>query len=1096
MNFEHTPEDDGTRPALFQDQTLVTSRTGTSTPSSIEPDRTRLAYSDEGTIEDEEEREPGSELDSYIADEQEEEIDETSSTEEYLATPRRTARRKPSLLPLATTVRSDHAPPLWAKAPTFDSLRTPDFSTYITSDLPTSVESIEARSYPKPPGVTLTQYSHLDFLQNVALTVSDDHTEDGLLAGRLLLAAQDKAADNTLHPRSDNVLGLETISFHEPVDYQSGGLDFLDDVTDLNTPGVSAPQKGDTFNQSTRASGVLPPNALYKRTRVLDKPSPQHFAYPEEAYVEYSPKVQYLWENPRAEPTALEAEIASESIMQAFGTSRPQPKDPRRIRRTRDKIGPDLDPTTSNNIIRNLRDDAESSFDVSASTETKGSEAPTPSQLENHQALVTDLKKLQEHIVHLQAQARHLENVQQKQEPFKVQVLYRIRHGSRLSAPYLDQPRCDSAEGTWGTLYSQYPIKNLELYLERHKQISLIVYRDFVDSDKKDVEDPETAESEILPPRLKHYREVLRPVSSDMFHTLRTILLSKPEYAEILKGFTATNEVSSPFLFFFHSLKHLKDIENKMNDPVRRQLKLLANYVLGIYGAEYKTADAMISQGRFTADFLCYFFKPNDTIVFQDRDSIKGYVCDSWLGQTRIQKSSKQSQISLKGKNIASGGTSGSVEENAKSNTWDISVWSWSYDGHFYREKTKLQFEVLQGKREEQFINNISVYPLKFAEPALREQLRTRGETFWKCRFCRPMSYHEDTSSDRFSTHGERYMVDMKTYQTIHASNIALKSAMSEFKMTEEEMETNEPPDEQFKYVVPLTMKGFNLRRKKWLDLKVDQISDVQWNKTAFKSLVVESRTKDLIQALVSKQLSIERSTDLIEDKGNGLLLLLHGGPGTGKTLTAESVAEIAEKPLYRVTCGDIGIKAEDVEKYLESVLHLGKIWDCVVLLDEADVFLEQRTLEDLARNALVSVFLRVLEYYDGILVFTSNRVGTFDEAFKSRIQLALHYADLEEYQRQQIWNNFINRLEGLEEDVDLSDLRDNVQRLAKDEMNGRQIRNAITTARQFAEWKGEKLTYKHLEYVIEVSGRFDKYLDKLNGGMTQNELAREDRIR
>jgi hypothetical protein len=122
--------------------------------------------------------------------------------------------------------------------------------------------------------------------------------------------------------------------------------------------------------------------------------------------------------------------------------------------------------------------------------------------------------------------------------------------------------------------------------------------------------------------------------------------------------------------------------------------------------------------------------------------------------------------------------------------------------------------------------------------------------------------------------------------------------------------------------------------------------------------------------------------------------------------------------------------------------------------------------------------------------------VGTFDEAFKSRIQLALHYADLEQYQRQQIWTNFIDRLEGLEEDVDLSDLRDNVQRLAKDEMNGRQIRNAITTARQFAEWKGEKLNYKHLEYVIEVSGRFDKYLDKLNGGLTQNELAREDRIR
>lgn len=62
-----------------------------------------------------------------------------------------------------------------------------------------------------------------------------------------------------------------------------------------------------------------------------------------------------------------------------------------------------------------------------------------------------------------------------------------------------------------------------------------------------------------------------------------------------------------------------------------------------------------------------------------------------------------------------------------------------------------------------------------------------------------------------------------------------------------------------------------------------------------------------------------------------------------------------------------------------------------VVLLDEADVFLEERDMKDLNRNALVSVFLRALEYYNGIVILTSNRVGTFDEAFKSRIQLALH---------------------------------------------------------------------------------------------------------
>jgi hypothetical protein len=62
------------------------------------------------------------------------------------------------------------------------------------------------------------------------------------------------------------------------------------------------------------------------------------------------------------------------------------------------------------------------------------------------------------------------------------------------------------------------------------------------------------------------------------------------------------------------------------------------------------------------------------------------------------------------------------------------------------------------------------------------------------------------------------------------------------------------------------------------------------------------------------------------------------------------------------VTCGDVGTTPENVEKYLQTVLLIGSIWDCIVLLDEADVFLEERQPTDLNRNALVSVFLRVLE--------------------------------------------------------------------------------------------------------------------------------------
>lgn len=187
-----------------------------------------------------------------------------------------------------------------------------------------------------------------------------------------------------------------------------------------------------------------------------------------------------------------------------------------------------------------------------------------------------------------------------------------------------------------------------------------------------------------------------------------------------------------------------------------------------------------------------------------------------------------------------------------------------------------------------------------------------------------------------------------------------------------------------------------------------------------------------------------------------------------------------------------------------------------MVLLDEADVFLEQRTLADLERNALVSVFLRVLEYYEGILILTSNRVGTFDEAFKSRIQLKLHYVNLIEGQRHKIWKNFLSRLRDLETKniadatsngeslpdteaqsmgIDFDDVECYLSELAKREMNGREIRNAITTARQLAKFKGELMAYRHLVHVMDVSKKFDAYLKNVQG-FSDDQLARGERLR
>jgi AAA+ superfamily predicted ATPase len=176
--------------------------------------------------------------------------------------------------------------------------------------------------------------------------------------------------------------------------------------------------------------------------------------------------------------------------------------------------------------------------------------------------------------------------------------------------------------------------------------------------------------------------------------------------------------------------------------------------------------------------------------------------------------------------------------------------------------------------------------------------------------------------------------------------------------------------------------------------------------------------------------------------------MILSERPGTGKTLTAESVAEIAQMPLFPITYQDMGTEPDEVEAYLQLVFELGQSWNCVLLLDEADVFLEERTLTDFQRNSLVSVFLRMLEYYEGILILTSSRVGTFDEAFRSRIHIALHYEDLKPRSRKTIWSNFLSRLEGTEVEENVAEIEERLDQLANHKLNGREIRNALATAR------------------------------------------------
>jgi hypothetical protein len=205
--------------------------------------------------------------------------------------------------------------------------------------------------------------------------------------------------------------------------------------------------------------------------------------------------------------------------------------------------------------------------------------------------------------------------------------------------------------------------------------------------------------------------------------------------------------------------------------------------------------------------------------------------------------------------------------------------------------------------------------------------------------------------------------------------------------------------------LLPRRIVAYALRERKFVMLDVQSTRQAPEPQNVFRDLKINPTHKRMVKSVVKnhfqkQQLQKARphaslNQDLIRGKGSGLVILLHGVPGVGKTATAEAVAQANRKPLFVITCGDLGFTPKAVETSLRDIFRLAHLWDCVLLLDEADIFLSRRAVSDLKRNALVSVFLRVLEYYSGILFLTTNRVGALDEAFKSRIQLHLYYPRL-----------------------------------------------------------------------------------------------------
>jgi AAA+ superfamily predicted ATPase len=180
-------------------------------------------------------------------------------------------------------------------------------------------------------------------------------------------------------------------------------------------------------------------------------------------------------------------------------------------------------------------------------------------------------------------------------------------------------------------------------------------------------------------------------------------------------------------------------------------------------------------------------------------------------------------------------------------------------------------------------------------------------------------------------------------------------------------------------------------------------------------------------------------------------------------------------------------------EAKLQELLRLATTWGAVVLIDEADIFLEHRKSgpgANAENNALVAVFLRHLEYFSGIIFLTSNRVGVFDTAVTSRIHLALQYSPPSVNTRLSLWSQSLGMLQTEDIDVDVDEVL-NAVRLV--EMNGREISNTLNTAMTLARHGKEKLRLEHIENVIRVWKDFHENIARMAD--EERTMPRQDSI-
>ncbi len=298
---------------------------------------------------------------------------------------------------------------------------------------------------------------------------------------------------------------------------------------------------------------------------------------------------------------------------------------------------------------------------------------------------------------------------------------------------------------------------------------------------------------------------------------------------------------------------------------------------------------------------------------------------------------------------------------------------------------------------------------------------------------------------------------------------------------------------------------------------KLKIVKTVIKKKVSFDSVVISNEKREEIKAAISQV----DNTNLIFDtwgfsdvfeKGTAITLLFYGIPGGGKTLMAQAIAEELDAELKIYGMAEIGSSEPGgSERFIQKIFKEAKEFfnikkqHRVILFDECDALLYDRNKVGVILGAQINTLLTEIERHDGIIIFTTNRIGTLDPALERRIAAKIEFPFPTKEQRVAIWKRMIPKSAPLDKDVDF-------EKLGVYPLAGGNIKNAVLNAARMAAYKKQKkITMDNFVVAIEREAAsqkaFEAEFDKRNKfatsplsavggdyGMSENQTLTVDR--